>query len=216
MPDAVTRLVAIRHGETAWNVDSRIQGQIEVALNARGRWQAQRVAQALVGEPISALYASDLARAWVTAQAIARACAVPLQAEPGLRERRFGTFEGQTYAEIAQRWPAHHAAWLHREPDWSPPGGGESLRVMRDRVASTIDALASRHPGGLVVLVAHGGVMDQLYRLATGQALQAPRSWALGNAAINRLLWCGPGRLSLVGWADTQHLQEGALDETSA
>lgn len=216
MPDQVTRLIAIRHGETAWNVDKRIQGQIEVALNAHGRWQAQRVAQALAAEPISALYASDLARAWVTAQAIARACGVPLQAEAGLRERRFGSFEGLSYADIAQRWPEQHAAWHRRDPDWSPPDGGESLRAVRARVAATLDALASRHPGGQIVLVAHGGVMDQLYRLASGQDLQAPRTWALGNAAINRLLWCGPGRLSLVGWADTQHLQEGVLDETTA
>jgi probable phosphoglycerate mutase len=76
--------------------------------------------------------------------------------------------------------------------------------------------LAARHPGELIVLVAHGGVLDVLYRDATGQELQAPRTWELGNAAINRLLWTPEG-LTLVGWADTQHLQnESTLDETSA
>jgi probable phosphoglycerate mutase len=82
-------------------------------------------------------------------------------------------------------------------------------------VTSTVNALAAQHVGGQIVLVAHGGVMDILYRLATGQELQAPRAWHLGNAAINRLLWT-PECLTLVGWADTSHLEEVALDEDSA
>ena len=75
-------------------------------------------------------------------------------------------------------------------------------------------SLAARHIGGQVVLVAHGGVMDMLYRLATGQDVQAPRAWQLGNAAINRLLWT-PDGFTLVGWSDTSHLESDSLDETS-
>ena len=74
-------------------------------------------------------------------------------------------------------------------------------------MTATADRLAQRHPGELVVLVSHGGVMDVLYRAATGQELQAPRTWHLGNAAINRLLWT-PESLTLVGWADTRHLED--------
>jgi 2,3-bisphosphoglycerate-dependent phosphoglycerate mutase len=77
--------------------------------------------------------------------------------------------------------------------------------------------LASRHLGEQIVLVAHGGVMDALYRLATNQSVEAPRSWHLGNAAINRLLWTPQG-LSLVGWGDVSHFDEahGApRDETT-
>lgn len=80
----------------------------------------------------------------------------------------------------------------------------------------TTDTLAARHPGEHVVLVAHGGVLDVLYRAATRQALQAPRTWLLGNAAINRLLWTPGHGLSLVGWGDTLHLDTAARDETSA
>ena len=209
-----TRIIAVRHGETAWNVATRVQGQLDIGLNARGRWQAAQVAQALRGEPLQAVYASDLARAWDTAQAIAQVSAVGLTAHIGLRERGFGEFEGQTHADIEARWPEHALRWRQRDPDWAPPGG-ESLTELRDRIRGTVDELALAHVGQQIVLVAHGGVLDALYRLATGQTIQAPRSWQLGNATINRLLWTPEG-LSLVGWSDARHLEsEPVLDETS-
>jgi len=208
-----TRIIAIRHGETAWNVDTRLQGHLDIALNDTGLWQAGRVAHALADESVDAIYASDLLRAWQTANAIAHTCQCPLTAHPGLRERGFGEFEGKTYAEIETTWPEMAQQWRKREPHWAPPGG-ESLAAMRERVLSTASALAQQHLGGQIVLVAHGGVMDILYRLATGQDLQAPRAWNLGNAAINRLLWTPEG-FTLVGWADTRHLETTSLDETS-
>jgi probable phosphoglycerate mutase len=111
-------------------------------------------------------------------------------------------------------WPEHALRWRQRDPHWAPPGG-ESLAELRDRIRHTVDELASAHVGQQIVLVAHGGVLDVLYRLATGQAIQAPRSWQLGNATINRLLWTPEG-LSLVGWSDASHLEsEPLLDESS-
>ncbi len=209
-----TRLIVIRHGETAWNVDTRLQGHLDIELNETGRWQAQQLALALGDEPLNAIYASDLLRAWQTAQAIAARTLAPLQADPGLRERGFGDFEGRTYAEIEASWPDLSLQWRRRVPDWAPPGGGESLLCMRQRVQSCVNRLAAPHLGEQIVLVAHGGVLDILYRLATGQDLQAPRAWQLGNAAINRLLWT-PDGLTLVGWADTTHLERDGQDETS-
>jgi probable phosphoglycerate mutase len=209
-----TRIIAIRHGETAWNVATRIQGQLDIELNDRGRWQAAQVALALRDEPLQAVYASDLKRAWSTAEAIAQSKAIGLTAHVGLRERSFGEFQGQTHADIEANWPQQALRWRQREPDWAPPGG-ESLAVLRERIRCTVDELASAHLGEQIVLVAHGGVLDALYRLATGQAIQAPRSWQLGNATINRLLWTPEG-LSLVGWSDARHLEsEPLLDETS-
>ncbi|VTU14169.1 Phosphoserine phosphatase 1 [Variovorax sp. SRS16] len=209
-----TRLIAVRHGETAWNVDARIQGQLDIGLNETGLWQARRVGQALEDEPIAAIYASDLARAWQTALEIARPHRIDVVAERGLRERAFGLFEGRTFADIDANLPAQARLWRTRDPEFTP-AGGESLLVFRDRVTSIAAQLAARHAGALVVLVAHGGVMDVLYRAATGQELQAPRTWDLGNAAINRLLWTPQG-LTLVGWADTGHLGGDALDEATA
>jgi len=211
----LTRLIAVRHGETAWNVDTRIQGHLDIGLNATGLWQAQRAGQALADEPIAAVYASDLSRAWQTAQAIARPHGLEVQPDLGLRERAFGRFEGMSFAEIEATLPEDARRWRERDPEFEPEGGGESLLTFRDRVTGTASAIAARHPGQLVVLVAHGGVMDVLYRAATRQELQAPRTWQLGNAAINRMLWTPEG-FTLVGWSDIAHLAaDTPLDEST-
>jgi len=208
-----TRIIAIRHGETSWNVDTRIQGQLDIPLSANGRWQAERLAEALRDEPIQAIYASDLARAWETAQYLGQAHGLTVTQETGLRERGFGDFEGMTFAEIEVLLPEQSLRWRRRDPDFSPPGG-ESLVALNARVLEAAGRLAARHPGEQIALVGHGGVMDVLYRAATRLDIQAPRTWALGNAAINRLLWTPEG-FTLVGWADTQHLDDDALDEAA-
>lgn len=207
-----TRIIAIRHGETTWNVDSRIQGHLDIPLNDTGRQQAHRLALALAGEPITAIYASDLWRAYDTALYVSRAVGVDVTAEEGLRERSFGEFQGKTFAEVEAALPEQAQRWRQRDPSFAPPGG-ESLLQLRERVVGTAERLAAKHPGELIALVGHGGVMDVLYRAATRLDLQAPRTWELGNAAINRLLW-SPEGFTLVGWADTQHLDDDVLDET--
>ena len=212
---APTRIIAVRHGETAWNVETRIQGQLDIGLNEKGQWQAQRLGRALADETIARVYSSDLIRAHHTALAISRHNNQLQDREvhlnPGLRERGFGKFEGHTYAAIEAQWPDESRRWRQREPDFAPEGGESPVQVM-ERVARTIDALAAPHSGEQIVVVAHGGIMDMLYRLATRQTVSAARTWELGNTAINRLLWTPEG-LTLVGWADTQHLDEAALDE---
>lgn len=210
-----TRILAIRHGETAWNVDTRIQGQLDIGLNDRGLWQARQVAKALTGEDdLSAIYTSDLVRARDTAQAIADGTSCPLQLDTGLRERLFGAFQGHTVDEVKARFPDETPQWRNRDPDFRPPQG-ETLREFQQRCVDTASALAARHTGETVVLVAHGGVLDCLYRAATGMDLSAPRTWQLGNASINRLLWT-EGTFTMVAWGDTTHLDTAdALDEGS-
>lgn len=195
----------MRHGETAWNATQRIQGQVDEPLNERGRWQAERVAEALRAEGLTRVYSSDLARARDTATAVALAAGLAeVHTDAALRERAFGSFEGLTYAEVEARWPDDVRRWRAREPGFAP-GGGEALEVFYARCVPAAAAIAARHPGEVVALVAHGGVLDCLYRAATGVALQAPRTWQLGNASINRLLWNGEG-FALVGWNDDAHL----------
>lgn len=207
-----TRIIAIRHGETAWNVDTRMQGHLDIPLNDTGLWQARQVAQALADEAIDAIYSSDLQRAWVTASAIAETTGAPLTVDQGLRERSFGVLQGRTFAEIEAEDPDLAYRWRKREPDFAP-ADGESLIALRDRITHTTHHIAAKHVGQQIVLVAHGGVLDVLYRAATRQDIQAPRTWQLGNAAINRLLWT-PDGLSLVGWADTHHLDTSVRDES--
>jgi probable phosphoglycerate mutase len=175
-------------------------------------WPAAPAGTALGGERGAAIYSSDLLRAKATAAAGAATTGAPLTADKGLRERCFGSFEGQTFSDIEATHPEDALRWRKRDPEFVPAGGGESLLMLRDRIAATVERLAGRHAGEQIVIVAHGGVMDVLYRLATRQEVQAPRTWALGNAAINRLLWTPQG-LGLVGWGDVQHLEGGARDE---
>jgi 2,3-bisphosphoglycerate-dependent phosphoglycerate mutase len=211
-----TRLIAVRHGETAWNVEARLQGQLDIPLNERGLEQARRTAHWLAEERPDVVVSSDLARAQATAQAIASFNRVPLELEPGLRERSFGGFQGMTHAEVAERWPELSARWKSRDPEFAPGGDGESLTAFYERCIAATLRIAERHAGRTVVLVAHGGVMDCLYRAATRVPLDAPRIWQLDNAAINRLLHTSSG-LTMVGWNDTSHLDIGAptLDESA-
>ena len=113
-----TRLIAVRHGETDWNADTRIQGHIDIPLNETGLWQAARAGEALADEAVGAIYASDLQRAWQTAQAIAAAQPRPVQvvADPRLRERAFGSFEGRTFAAIEAETPEDARRWRQRDP----------------------------------------------------------------------------------------------------
>ena len=211
-----TRLIAVRHGETAWNVEARLQGQLDIPLNERGHEQALRTAHWLAEDGPDLVVSSDLARAQATAQAIATFNRIPLELDAGLRERSFGGFQGMTHTEVAERWPELSARWKSRDPEFRPGVDGESLTAFYARCIEATVRIAERHAGKTVVLVAHGGVMDCLYRAAARVPLDAPRIWQLDNAAINRLLHTSSG-LTLVGWNDTSHLDVGAptLDESA-
>ena len=152
-----TRIIAIRHGETAWNVGGRVQGHLDIGLNDKGRWQAQQAAQALAGEPIQALYASDLWRTYDTALSIASTTGLTIQTDEGLRERCFGVFEGKTFAEVEALWPDQAFSWRKRVPDFAPEGG-ESLLTFRERVLHTVSTLAAQNTGNQIAIVSHGGV----------------------------------------------------------
>lgn len=209
----VTRVLAVRHGETAWNVENRIQGQLDIALNDLGRWQAQRLAAALAGEAVAAIYTSDLRRTIETAAPVARDGRISSVTDSGLRERGFGAFEGLTFTEIEQRWPEQSARWRRRDPDFGAEGG-ETLIDFYARSVASVTRLAATHPGETIMIVTHGGVLDCLYRAASRIALDAPRSWKIGNASINRLLYTPQG-FTLIGWSDNHHLEGSPLDESA-
>ncbi|MGO4304821.1 MULTISPECIES: histidine phosphatase family protein [unclassified Cupriavidus] len=208
---AFTHLIVIRHGETAWNKERRLQGQIDIPLNDTGRAQARALAEALAGEPIDAVYSSDLGRAMETAAPLAGTLGLPVRPEPRLRERCYGDLQGMTYAEVAEKRPEDFARWQARVPDYAPPAG-ESLLTFHERAVEIALSLSRRHPGERIALVAHGGVLDCLYREATGMTLEAPRQHELLNASVNRLR-SDSTHLTLLQWADVAHLEALALDE---
>ncbi|MFG6415859.1 histidine phosphatase family protein [Roseateles sp. DC23W] len=204
----------IRHGETLWNRATRIQGHTDIPLSPLGLSQARRLAQALADEPLDAVYASDLTRALQTAEAVAQAHGRKVVTDAALRERAFGRFEGLSWDEINERYPDEALRWRRRDPD-HPVGGGESLQAFSARCHTAVKRICDSHPGGNIAVVAHGGVLDCLYRAATRVTLQAPRSWQLGNASINRLLATSEG-FSLIGWNDDRHLAGLGADDIAA
>ena len=202
-----TRVFLLRHGQTAWNVELRLQGQLDVALDAVGQRQVAQLAQALAGEELAAISSSDLQRAHDTALALLSLSGVPglrVTKDAALRERGFGRLEGLTYAEVEELWPDDALRWRRREPDFGP-GGGETLRVFYERSVAAVTRLAQPHAGQTIAVVAHGGVLDCLYRAASGIDLGAARTWQLANATVNRLLFTGEGFV-VVGWDDRAHL----------
>jgi probable phosphoglycerate mutase len=210
-----TNIILIRHGETAWNAERRLQGHIDTALNDEGQRQAGAVAAALAGEHLDAVISSDLQRALQTAEAIAATRGMAVRSDPALRERCFGGFEGLLYAEIEQRYPAEFAAWQARDIDALMPQGArsaESFRQFNQRVLAAILAWAAACPGQSIALVAHGGVLECAYRAATGLPLETPRSFAVLNAGINRFA-VEDGALRLTSWGEVAHLAPRTLDE---
>jgi len=203
-----TQLLLIRHGETTWNAEHRIQGQLDIPLSPLGVLQSARLAEYLANEPIDAVYSSGQSRAWLTAAPLAARLGLEVIAEPRLRERSFGIFEGLTLDEIAERYPPEFKKWRERNPAWRPDGG-ESGQQLIDRVLSAVSDIGMKHPNQTVVLVSHGGVLDVLYRAARLLEWHAPREHQMLNAAVNRLTTSAtPLLLSIERWGDVAHLQE--------
>ena len=211
----MTDIVLIRHGETAWNAEARLQGHLDIGLNANGVAQARRVAQALASEPFAAIVASDLQRARQTADAIALERNLPVTLDRALRERCFGGFEGLLYDDIEAHFPQDYLRWKAREIDARyPPGvhAAETLREFSARSLAAVISHASDHPAQTIAIVTHGGVLDCVYRAACQIGLERPRDFDIMNTGVNRFRWDGSA-LQLVSWGDVRHLGADMLDE---
>ncbi len=211
MQATATRLCLVRHGETDWNAERRLQGHVDIPLNARGLAQAASTARGLGEARFAAVYCSDLARARQTADAILEGRDTRTTLQPELRERHFGIFQGRTYDEAAAALPDDFRRFRSGEADYAFPGGGESLATFARRVEAALTAIAQRHAGEDVLVVTHGGVLDIAHRLATGKPLAAVRDFVIPNAALNWLEH-GEGGWHLLVWADVSHIDD-ALDE---
>ena len=206
----MTNLTLIRHGETAWNAEGRVQGQTDTPLNAVGRAQAQALVAALEGERFDAVYSSDLARVVETARPASTRLGMTPVLDAALRERHYGMFETLTYVECRQRHPEAFARFSAKDPAFDF-GSGERLDAFFERSVASVRAIAERHPGARVLVFTHGGVLEMLRREAHGMGLSAPRDFDIPNAAINRFTFEG-GAWRMQAWAEIAHL-ESALDD---
>ena len=151
----MTTILLVRHGETDWNLERRVQGHTDRPLNDTGREQARALAETLVDEPIDAVYSSDLARAHETARIVAERKGLDVTVLPELRERHFGTWEGLTDIEVLERFPqAHGGHW----------GDAETQDEMDRRVVSAMRRVAEHHEGERVLVVSHGGPVRSVLR----------------------------------------------------
>lgn len=209
----VTTFVLVRHGETAWNVEGRIQGHLDIALNDLGVAQAEALGKRLVRERFDAIYSSDLMRAYHTARPTARDPDRSIIKDQRLRERHLGALQGLTGDEAATKQPDAWKAFKSRDSDLAL-SGGESLGEFSRRIVQFVEDVLDKHAGGRILVVTHGGVLDAAYRHAAGMPLSASRNFPIYNASVNILSHDG-GRWNVESWGDVSHLpQELAMDDT--
>ena len=201
-----TRFIVVRHGETRWNVEGRIQGQGDSPLTEHGLAQAEAIAGRLARERFDVLVASDLGRAMQTAAPIAARCGLEVIADARLRERSFGEGEGLSYAEIDRRWPDIFTRAGTTDPDRVIPGG-ESRRQFHERVRAALEALAREHAGRRVAVVSHGGVVAAVYRIVHDIPVAHAHRVPIANAAYNAVAFDGDA-WALEAWDDTDHLPD--------
>lgn len=199
-----TRICFIRHGETEWNVNKRIQGQTDVPLNDTGLRQALAMAFSAAHHEFHAIYSSDLIRARDTARKLAERRGLEVRLLPELRERHYGIFQGITAAEGAQRYPAAHALYLARDTQYNFETG-ESMLAFAARVESAISEMTRHHAHQTIAAVTHAGVLDILYRKCTGRPLHTPRDFIIPNCALNWFRFDEHG-WHLEAWDDHHYL----------
>lgn len=209
---STTRFCLIRHGETNWNAERRLQGHTDTPLNSRGEMQARLMAQALKNAKLSfdVLYSSDLQRAVHTADAIVQSFGVKNNIDSALRERHFGVLQGLSIDQAPLAHPEIWQAHIARQLDHDL-AGGESILQFAARVEGAIERLRVLHRGKTILLVSHGGSLDMMYRIASKQSLNSERIVSVPNASLNWITHNDQG-WSVERWADIRHLQDGALE----
>ncbi len=205
-----TRICMVRHGETAWNAEGRVQGQLDIPLNDVGRAQARATAEVLGSHDFSAIYCSDLIRVRQTCEPSAKKLALPVTYLPELRERHYGLFETLTYVEVREKFPEQYARFRDKDPDFDFEGG-ESLRGFNDRSLKVVADIIGRHAGEQILVFTHGGVLEMVYRHARAVGLSSQRDFEIPNAGINWIEVTAED-WKVWAWAEVAHL-EAALDD---
>ena len=205
-----TTLFIVRHGETVWNIEQRLQGHLDSPLTELGIAQAEATAERLVEENLEILYSSDSGRAMVTAQAIAERAGLEVLPDAGLRERNLGVFQGLTYAEAEAKYPEEITRV--KDIDFVIPEG-ESARQKEERGIAAIETIAQRHPGKKIGIVTHGGIVGSLLRRVMHVPDDAPTGFMTHNGSIG-IFQMDNGTLRLSTWGDIRHLRNiGTKDD---
>jgi 2,3-bisphosphoglycerate-dependent phosphoglycerate mutase len=198
-------LLLVRHGQSTWNSERRIQGQLDPPLSEEGRRQAMRVGRRLAQHDFAGFYSSDLKRALETASAICAVTGGSPRPSTGLREIFLGEWEGLNTQELAQRFPEAWARWTE-EPSWDVVPGGEGAVAFEKRVVAEIDSILARHEHGDVLVVTHGGVIQVALHRIVGRPNHGLFPFRIENASIS-VIEKRNGRFVVSGVNDTSHLE---------
>ncbi|MEV4614332.1 bifunctional RNase H/acid phosphatase [Kitasatospora sp. NPDC049258] len=204
-----TTFVLLRHGETPLTPEKRFSGSggSDPALSEKGRWQAERAAEALAGRgTVQAVVSSPMRRTRQTAEAVAARLGLEVRIEEGLRELDFGAWEGLSFAEVQQKYPQDLDAWLGSAKA-RPTGGSESFTNLTHRVGVARDKILARHPGRTVLVVSHVSPIKTLVRLALGAPPDSVYRMELSAASFCAVQYYTDGNASVRLLNDTAHLR---------
>ncbi len=207
------KFLLIRHGESVWNGERRIQGSQDPDLSPRGRHQADLLVARLrthVSKRVAAVYTSPLRRAAETAERIGGALNLPTVSEPDFREMCLGRWEGMTVSQIQAAFPGTYERWL-QDPLAFPAPGGERLEAFARRVVGAFERMQAAQPGADLIVVSHGGVIKALLCHVLGLDMRALFRIKQDNTAMNHVEVDADVRRVLL-MNDTCHLSEAGTD----
>lgn len=182
----MTRIYLVRHGETAWNAEGRFQGQSDTPLSETGKQQANTLSQQLKGKNLTAIYTSDLQRAWETARIIGSYHKLSIKRLPDLREMSFGSWEGMAYDQIQDEYPKELADWQKNILTTAPPSG-ESLEQLTTRVQAVYDFICHTYQTDSLLVVAHGGVLQVMLCMALDLSPQKYWQFQLNPGSLSEI-----------------------------
>jgi len=205
----IKKIIMVRHGETKWNTENRIQGQANTPLTELGIKQAQQTGKALQKENISEIYSSDLGRAMQTAKVINKYLNLSITKKEELRERNYGVLQGISFDELDDKFPVIRLNMNSRDPNYVIPGG-ESIFQFSQRVSTCINSIIANSNASNLLLVVHGGVLERFFHTVVGLPLDFKRSFSLSNSSINKFSYIN-GTWQLDSWGITNHLNENLV-----
>jgi broad specificity phosphatase PhoE len=198
-------LLLVRHGQSTWNHEHRIQGQLDPPLSDEGRRQATQLGQRLAGRTFGGFYTSDLRRAAETSRLVGEALGIGPTPMPELREIYLGLWEGMRTEDLVTRFPRVWASWSE-EPDWDLVPGGEGSTRFEARVDAALDSIFERHPAGDVLVVTHGGVIQVALHRVIGRPARGIFAFRIQNTSVS-VIEKRNGRLVVGGVNDIGHLE---------
>lgn len=204
-----TRLLLVRHGVTEYSVAKKFAGRSDLELTEAGLEQARRAAGRIAElGPVDVLISSPLRRTRQTAQQISDRLELPVQIEDGVIETDFGDWDGYTFEQVRERWPAELQRWL--DDSTVAPPSGESFETVTRRVRRARDQILAQHTGKTVVVVSHVSPIKTLVRLALDAPVSALRQMFLAPASVSVIEYYADGPVSLQSFNDTAHMDAPA------